>query len=240
MTSSNDRAESPIMPSRRKLTIAEAMVKRMGMIFSKVSYGDACGEFNEEMVRVLGVKGYFGWAGAASGSLDPLKAKYGGFTSQLLTGFVAMLNGCSYCGKGHLYAANLHYFQDRDQLWGLDENHVYWLQRQRDSEVMEYMRSVLADDKDAETLRLVERLFVIKTEVDHGPDTPDDPWLKAINGAWDWATECSITLSIVDVPALDAIGKDGALVAKYRAARDTWRSENSDHPGSTVTKPWQG
>ena len=110
----------PVEP-RRKLTITEGMVKRFGMVFSKVSFGDSCGPFNEEMVRTLGAKGFFAWAGAATSSMDPLVAKYGGFSAQLLTAVVAMLNGCTYCGKGHLYAANLHYFKATGKLLGLDE-----------------------------------------------------------------------------------------------------------------------
>ena len=160
----------PVEP-RRKLTITEGMVKRFGMVFSKVSFGDSCGPFNEEMVRTLGAKGFFAWAGAATSSMDPLVAKYGGFSAQLLTAVVAMLNGCTYCGKGHLYAANLHYFKATGKLLGLDEAFVYWLQRQRDHEVMGFVRQALTEGGELEAVRLVNRLFEIKSGMAYRPTT---------------------------------------------------------------------
>ena len=46
-------------------------------------------------------------------------------------------------------------------------------------------------------------------------------------------------LSIIDVPPLDGIGKDRALVKKYRVARHAWRAEHPHVEAAKVTQPWQ-
>ena len=227
---------APAGRERRPLTLKETIFKTVGMVYSKLNYGDWCPEFAEEMVRILGTDGFMEWGKNAGAAQEANTRIFGATNAQLLTGMVAMLNGCTYCGKGHIYAANVHHFKETGELLPLDELAIYWLQRQRDEEILAYLRDAFQGEAHKERLRLLERLYEIKGG--HAePEGEEDHALAGINGAWDWATECTITLKIVDVPVLDNIGKDRKLVAAYNEARAAFREKNP--PPEVVDQPWQ-
>lgn len=223
---------------RVPLSLGQRLGVGVGMLYSKLAYGDPAGDFVEEMIRALGFKGFLDWSKMAGTTLQALEERYGPAIAQLLTAIVAMWNGCTYCSKGHTLAANVHHHKATGELLPLDEEYVYWLQRLRDEEVMQKLSAWFAGEEHARTRQLLERLYQIKTGTAEG-DTDDDPYLRAINGAWDWATQCTIMVDVIEVPPLAPIGKDRAAVAAYRDARAEWRKNSPEFPSEAERRSWK-
>lgn len=223
---------------REPLSLGQRLSVGVGMLYSKIAYGQFAGDFVEEMIRALGFKGFMDWGMMAGSTLQSLEERYGPAIAQLLTGIVAMWNGCTYCSKGHTLAANVHHHKDTGGLLPLDEEYVYWLQRLRDDEVMEKLRDWFAGEEHARIRQLLDRLYEIKTGTAQG-ETEDDPYLTAINGAWDWATQCTIMVDAIEVPPLAPIGKDKAAVSAYREARKEWRKTAPEFPSEEERRSWK-
>lgn len=207
----------------RKLSLGERAVIAMGNVYTRMQFGWVNEAFNELIIRGVGVKGYFGWADAATKTLAALGKRYGDTNAQFVIGWSAMLNGCAWCGVGHIRAANVMLFKDKGVLFPIDDAEILALQRKTDDEILAVARERLAGKYD-DVLALFERVSALKRGV---AATDDDAALLLGISAWDWVNECSVLLDPAQpVPAQAPINKDKAAMAAYDAARAAARSKS--------------
>lgn len=185
-------------------------------------------EFMSEMVVVLGVRGFFEWAGHLDQVIKDSTEMFGAAQAQWLIGAAAMWNGCRFCSVGHTLAGNVIYFGESKKLFPLDEVEMHELQTQRDEEILEEMERRLGTDYPEE-LRLLQRQYHLKYD-SLSPSGEEDRMLLSIIAAWDLVNECSIIADQDDphnAEPLDAVAKKKDLVAAYRTARESERTAKS-------------
>ncbi len=202
----------------RPLSLKERIFVQIGVLYSKRMFGNAEQSFIEELIRTFGVNGFFEWGKQTDRVKGVMSQRWDDFTGELLLGFGAMWNGCTYCSRTHTAAANCYYFKDKGELFPISEDDIIDLQRMSDEDAMARIEELLKDEKYAETRSILRRQYEMKRMV-RTPENRDDEIIDMANAAWDWATECSIVVSRDPVPPISPIGKDKALVARYRAAR---------------------
>jgi len=208
------------MNRNRKLSIAERLVIAMGNLYTKMNFGYINEAFNETLVRGVGIKGYFGWADAAGKALAALTAKYGSAHAQYVIGWSAMLNGCAWCGVGHIRAGNIILFKEKGVLFPIDDAEILELQRKTDREIAAVAHERLSTSYP-DILALLERVHVLKRGE---PAGADDTAIVLGIAAWDWVNECSILMDHNQVlPAQAPINKDKATVTAYDTARANGR-----------------
>lgn len=185
-------------------------------------------EFLSEMVRVLGVRGFFKWSASIDRMMKAAAQAFGEAQAQWLIGTAAMWNGCRYCSVGHTLAGNVLHFGETGTLFPLDEVEMHAMQEKRDSEILEEFRRRLETDHN-KTLGLLERLYGLKYG-DLVPNDEQDRLLLGIVACWDLINECSIIADQEDphhAQPLAAVAKNRDLVARYRAAREQQRAADS-------------
>lgn len=175
--------------------------------------------FAAELFDTYGVVGFSQWASKTADARDRAVERWGSTTSDMLVAITAAWNGCRWCSRGHLRAANLAFLRDTDALYALDEAHMEGWQHLRDGELVEQLSRRLIDadlQADAEVLR---RLFELRAGAQAAND--DDQILLTLVAAWDLLSECSVLVDVGDqVPALDTdLARDDDLNARYEALR---------------------
>lgn len=183
---------------------------------------------------LLGVKRLVGWRrlfpvmeqlGITRGAIN---ARYGNVVGNLVLAMTGSLNGCRYCGVGHLYAANVYYFESTGRLFPIDELRTHELQSMPFEALNDYFQESLSDSEFAETRRVLQRVFRLR--MGHLPEDDEDRELQRGIDVWDFVNECTIPFGY-DVklenfgPALsDPVPLN--VIRRYRAARAKERTEN--------------
>lgn len=202
----------------RPLTFVEKLFVKIGSAYSRRHYGDATPQFIAELIRHLGVKGFFAWGEATDQVKDLLAQRWDWATGEFLLGFGALWNGCTYCSRTHIAAGNVYWHHEKGELFPISEDEVIALQRLLDHEILSHIEERLSDAKYDDIRKLLLRQFELKAQRG-GAAQGDDDHIEMANDAWDWATECSIVVERDPVPPISPIGKNKAAVAAYRAAR---------------------
>lgn len=185
-------------------------------------------DFLSEMVRVLGVRGFFKWSASIDQMMKEATAQFGAAEAQWLIGTAAMWNGCRYCSVGHTLAGNVLHFGETGKLYPLDEVEIHDMQELRDGEILEEFRKRLSGEYDV-IMGLIERLYGLK----YGDLTPQDEadrMLLGLIACWDLINECSIIADQEDphtAQPLAPVAKKRDWVAGYRAAREAERAQSS-------------
>jgi hypothetical protein len=207
---------------RETLPFGERAMLRVMDAYSRVFMGVSSLEFSTELVKSFGMKGFMAWGQMAQTVLKDLAAHFGDADAQMLIGAAAFWNGCTYCGTGHTYAANLLRFKQTGKLFPLDEGEVRLLQRHTDREILEFWDSEFGEWR--RELTMLKRLWELKFT--KPTDTrADDAYIQMAIAAWDWATECTVLMDVTPVPPPHRIGADKANTSAYEAARSTWRGD---------------
>ena len=206
--------DGPLPP----LSMRERAVSRIGGFFTRISQGYWLA-FLEELIRTFGVEGLQQIGEQNEEILAALGERWDAETAQLVVGMGALWNGCSYCGAGHIYAANLLHFQRTGDLLPFDERDVPRLQQWTDSAILEELLARFSGPLDA-VGALVRRQFDLKINGAEPEDDADALLLRAC-AAWDIVNECSIVIDLDEVPPLNpAMAKNRALQRRYRKRRE--------------------
>ncbi len=202
--------------SERKLSALERTFVACMQMLSEMTQGHTVG-FLEELVHQHGISGFFKWAEGTNRCWTVLAERYGERDAHLLAWYASMGNGCQYCAQGHLFAHNLHFFQDRGGLYPLAEDEVGAMMTRPDGALLEELRQRLSAPEHATGLRLVERLHALRSG---GPVAADaeDPYLRQALGLYEWVNECSI-VATAEAPPLGPIARQKVLRTRYAQAR---------------------
>jgi hypothetical protein len=143
----------------------------------------------------------------------------------LVLAIAGLLNGCRYCGVGHLYAANLYYFQSTGKLLPIDERQTHQLQCMPFEELNDYIRDSLSDSEFAEMSRVMQR--VLHLRLGNRPETAEDHEIEHVIDVWNFVNECTIPFGYDAKiehlgPALsDPVPLD--VIRRYQQARERTR-----------------
>jgi hypothetical protein len=174
-------------------------------------------DFLPEVIRTHGLRGMVKFMGAVGKASGQFLSHYSERDAQALIAFAALWNGCAFCSRGHMLAANLYHFRDTGELFPIGETDVARLQRMTDPDALAAIREKLGPGC-APLLALVERQYALKSGTAEGT-TPDDDWLRGAIAIWDWLNECTIVSNLDRVDPLAPIARDHGLRDRYDAAR---------------------
>ncbi len=199
--------------SQRALTWFERAFIKTTRAFADLQLGYHI-DFDEELVRQHGIKGFLRWGKKLAALEAKLYAYFGEEHMHFVAAFAAFFNGCDYCVWGHLYAINLLHFEKTGQLYPIDEHESLALMRKGDSQVLAELQVRLAGFP--EHLRLLKRLVELRDGA--ASESEEDRHLEQVNGLLVWINECSITVE-APAPPLGSIAKKKQLLARYLEAR---------------------
>jgi len=178
--------------------------------------------FVEELVRRSGFRAILTFLVVATKVSRSLDKRYGLVLSNVVTGFVGMWNGCRHCGVGHIYAANLVHFDETGELYPIAEVDVPLLEEMTYEASMARVRELLAGEAFAEHLRVLERLYALRSGAE--PRGEEDRLLALALACWAWMNDCSVPVTydmqVKVVPAIMDKRRRARVVDRYRAKRD--------------------
>lgn len=210
----------------KKLSLSQRAVEAAMVRVTKMLQGYTP-LFFDELIAMLGIAGFFKWAGLMGKAIEDLDKRWGHAIGQLLIGSAAMWNGCRHCGIGHTYAGNLVWFKEKGELFPLSERRIISMQKLRDEDALAEIERLLGQNHP-EIFALYERLFLLKYG-EAVPENDDDMLLLRTVAGWDLVNECSIMTDVSDpneVEPLSWVAKDKPLIARYREARDAEDAAN--------------
>lgn len=204
----------------RGLTFGQAIFVRLWLGLTWMTMGEA-DLLTEEYVRTHGVRRFLGWVRAIARTLESLEQRYGDAEAQMIAGFAALWTGCRWCGVGYMYSANLMIFKGDGSLGPVDERLVVKLQTLRDEEVIVELERRLQGPRWQPVRAAMQRQYELHAGITEALDD-DDALLRHTNRMWEWVTECSIIAmdrELESITPRSGIGRDRALIARYRDAR---------------------
>jgi len=202
---------------RRDLTLVERTVMNTLRTMFEATEG-YYGAFDEEMIRHRGLGEYLKSLVYLSKHWIRLNKFFGAENTHILAFYSSMWNGCIYCGYGHLYAHNVNLFARTGQLFPLDEQDLDEYVRTRDEDLLALVRERLSTPDFAGQLRMIERLYAVRTGTLEPGNPEEDELLRLSIPYYSFINECSI---VVDQkgPPMGKVAKDKALLARYHQAR---------------------
>ncbi len=202
---------------RRDLTLVERTVMNTLRTMFEATEG-YYGAFDEEMIRHRGLGEYLKSLVYLSKHWIRLNKFFGVENTHILAFYSSMWNGCIYCGYGHLYAHNVNLFARTGQLFPLDEQELDEYVRTKDEDLLALVRERLSTPDFAGQLRMIERLYAVRTGTLEPGNSEEDELLRLSIPYYSFINECSI---VVDQkgPPMGKVAKDKALLARYHQAR---------------------
>lgn len=154
-------------------------------------------------------------------SLRLIFERFGEPNGQVLLAFASLWNGCTYCSRAHVLAANMLFYSESGRLFPISEETMLQLMGKRDDEALAEVDRLLGDEY-AQLAGLLRRQYVLREGQDLRPQ-PDDPWLDLALKAWTTFNEASIAAFEQDVDIFPGLGckqlQDRDLMNRYREAR---------------------
>jgi len=173
---------------------------------------------------IANVLSTYGFAGLTT--LFPLLAeaeaevnrRYGELSGRIVTSFSTLGNGCTFCLYGHLFAANLVYFEESGQLGPISETATAELGQMTDAEVGPFIEARLSDTDWALAVPTLKRVLALRAG--GAPQDDEDVFLQEVLLAWSLINECSLQAPIDEAPPFDPrLARNRRLQRAYREAR---------------------
>lgn len=181
--------------------------------------------FMEQMLSTYGMRGVGGPVGRAlTAVLSEVEAQFGDWEGQILVSVAAIGNGCGFCGPGHLYAANLLYFEAYGAVLPLDEQDVDRMIRSSDQAIEDWMSAALNSAGLPEAAALVARVFALRQGAP--PQDAADARLLRLLAAWTLINECSLQVDPGPIQAIHPrMSRARRLQRAYKAERAKHRAQ---------------
>ena len=174
---------------------------------------------------IANVLSTFGFSGLTS--LFPVLAEaerqahelYGPIYGRLVTAMSTLGNGCTACLYGHLYAANLLYFEKSGGIGPIAELETDALLQLPDDQLGAFLQGRLSDTEWAEALPPLMRIQALRSGRE--PQDEEDVALQHGLLAWSLINECSLQAPMDVAPPFDPrLARNRRLQRAYRQARE--------------------
>lgn len=176
--------------------------------------------FIETMLRLYGVSAMPQLGPALQRGLDELTAEKGPLHAQAVAAFAALGNGCPFCSYGHLYAADLLYFEQTGELCPIDPAELAAARARSDAEVMAWIASEMTGPVWSPVAEAALRLHALREG--SAPTGDMDELLLRLLASWTLINECSLQVQLGTVPPLHPrMARARRLQRAYRTARSS-------------------
>lgn len=204
-----------------ELNLGQRLVAKIITGLTRMSTGYSPSGLSEEWIGTMGVAGFFRFSVQGTKLIGRMSEEYGEADAQFLAGLSAALNGCGFCGYGHVITGALLHFREHGEVHPLYPRQIERMMDAEDDEAIAYLESRL-DAEPFERLRgLARRMYELKMGAK--PQGADDELLTAAVWLWTWTTECTIGWGLTIEPDQaqpygHPIGKDTRLREAYQQA----------------------
>lgn len=182
-------------------------------------------KFVGSVVRVHGFRDGMAFLDQLDGIFKEMGSVYGPVLGSLVLCVAGSFNGCRFCGVGHLYAANVHYFRATGRLLSWDEQELPALNKLPFELFLQSILERLAGDEFVEARRVLERLFALR--LGQSAQTEEDHVLKRVLDVWNELGECTIGFSYdaepAEIPPVLLLPTPLKEIRRYREAREAQR-----------------
>lgn len=205
-------------PGREASFIERGLARGMGWGMRMSAGYEA--PFLETMLTTYGVAGATGeLSRSLQRALTRLEEMVGDWQAQLLAGLTAFGNGCGFCAPGHMYAANLLYFEATGELLPLDEREARGWLSLSERWVRAQVLDSLQDAGHPELRQMAQRVFELRAGAT--PVDALDCALQTAHHAWTLVNECSLQNDPGPIQAIHPrVGRARRLQREYRLARE--------------------
>ncbi|MBO84063.1 MAG: hypothetical protein CL927_01795 [Deltaproteobacteria bacterium] len=174
--------------------------------------------FLANILSTFGIKGLTTLFPMLDAAEKAICKSYGEHQGHLITAFLTLGNGCSFCMYGHLYAANLLLFEETNALGPIGESETERLGQMTDTEVEAFLEERLAKTAWAPLLPCLHRIRALRAGAD--PVGTEDDMLSHSLRAWTLINECSLQTPLTQAPPFNPrMARNRRLQRAYRSAR---------------------
>lgn len=144
--------------------------------------------------------------------------KHGPIRTHLISSVISTLNGCPYCTYGHAYAFQLHFLQQRGELFPIDENAMFALHTLPRDDIILRFESVLTEAGLSDEWVHVRRSIALHDDPSLA-ESSDDQDLVHLVFLFEFLNECGINGKVPADQAHDPINRLHDLRKRYAALR---------------------
>lgn len=193
----------------------------------------------EDIVEQHGPVRSVGWFAKNMPAYEKILANWGPLRTHLVATALSLVNGCRYCAYGHAYAFQLHYFEQRQQLYSLSEQEMIDLvdedldivlteadpgsdeatgaRLSREQAVAQILYDSMTESDISDEIPIIERALELRET--RSPDGEDDERLLHLVDMFAFLNSCGIKASTTPDGDHDPINKNSELRDRYDQAR---------------------
>lgn len=159
------------------------------------------------------------WFAANMPKYEKILKVWGPLRTHYLASAISIINGCGYCTYGHAYAFNLHFFEQRNELFPLSEEDLRDAKALGAQEAEALLAGALVDGDMADEVEWLTRTVGIM-ESRTASDADDERLLHLVE-MFAWLNSCGVKGDTEPDEAHDPINKNGDLRRRYHEARSS-------------------
>ena len=175
-----------------------------------------------DIVERHGARETLKWFASNMATYEKILKSWGPLRTHLLAVAISASNGCQYCTYGHAYAYQLHWFEQFDELFPLDEHEMTALGALDQDDVIDALDAALsrAGGRRADEDRYwLARLVSILDEPNLATREQGDVWIAHLIEMFGFLNSCGIDAQTAPDEAHDPINKDLELRSRYDKRR---------------------
>ena len=200
-------------PAKLATTILEAVSRIMWNVKANLM---------SDIVERHGGRESLKWFASNMPTYEKILKSWGPLRTHILAVAISATNGCRYCTYGHAYAYQLHWFEQFDEPFPIDEHAMTGLSERDQDGVVAALDEALAEAggrKADEDRYWLARLVSILDDPDLATTEQGDRWLSHLIEMFGFLNRCGIDADTALDEAHDPINKDEDLRARYAARR---------------------
>ncbi len=200
-------------PSKLAKTILETVSRSMWSLKANLM---------SDIVEQHGARESLKWFAANMPTYEKILKSWGPLRTHLLAVAISASNGCRYCTYGHAYAYQLHWFEQFDELFPLDEHEMTELGQLDQDGVIASLDAALLQTggrRADEDRYWLARLVSILDEPGLATSEQGDVWIAHLIEMFGFLNSCGIEANTVPDEAHDPINKDVGLRSRYEERR---------------------
>ncbi|MEE8058230.1 MAG: hypothetical protein V3T17_10400 [Pseudomonadales bacterium] len=171
-----------------------------------------------DVVQQDGAVKAFVWFVKNMPKYEKILNQWGAIRTHLLATEISILNGCSYCTYGHIYALQLHYFKDKGYLIPFSEDEILAWHSVSYTEAIDRFQQLITSSGLLSELPFLERMLELKNGSVQ-PNSADDQNICHLIKMFGVLNKCGINGKTRLDEAHDPINKDTMLCRKYNRVR---------------------
>ena len=175
-----------------------------------------------DIVERHGARASLTWLASNMVTYVKILRSWGPLRTHLLAVAISASNGCGYCTYGQAYAYQLHWFEQFDELFPLDEYEMTALGTLDQAGVIGALDAALAHEggrRADEERYWLTRLVSVLDEPGLATGGRGDEWITHLIEMFDFLSNCGIEAQTAPDEAHDPINKDLVLRSRYHERR---------------------